>query len=124
MDILNLCLVLCCLFMDILCIFTIYHHGYLLCSLLLYKTNEKGGNMSFHRFLHNKPDLLEKWVQAVRQNWYPNKNSLICSVHFTESCFTVTPGNQCHQLHKNAMPSVFHSFQNTCKKLNKKEILL
>ena len=58
---------------------------------------KKGGNISFHRFPHNKPDLLQKWVQAVRrQNWYPNKNSLICSVHFTESCFTVKPGNQCH----------------------------
>ena len=56
---------------------------------------KKGENISFHRFPHNKPDLLQKWVQAVRrQNWYPKKNSLICSVHFTVSHFSVTPGNQ------------------------------
>ena len=59
------------------------------------KRMKKVANISFHRFSHNKPDLLQKWVQAVRrQSLYPNKNSLICSVHFTESCFTVTPGNQ------------------------------
>ena len=28
---------------------------------------KKGGNISFHRFRHNKPDLLQKWVQAVRE---------------------------------------------------------
>ena len=84
---------------------------------------KKGGNISFHRFPHNKPDLLQKWAQAVRrQNWYPNKYSLICSVHFTESCFNVTPGNQHHQLHKNAIPSVFHGFENTCKNWIKKKI--
>ena len=82
---------------------------------------KKGGNISFHRFPHNKPDLLQKWVQAVRrQNWYPNKNSLICSVHFTESCFTVTPGNQCRQLHKNAIPSVFPQFPKHLQKTESK----
>ena len=45
----------------------IYHHGYLLCSLWLHKQNEKGRNISFHRFPHNKPNLLQKWVQAVRR---------------------------------------------------------
>ena len=78
---------------------------------------KKDGNIPFHRFSHNKPDLLQKWVQAVRrQNWYANKNSLICSVHFTESCFTITPGNQCRQLHRNAIPSVFPQFQKHLQK--------
>ena len=82
---------------------------------------KKGGNLSFQRFPHNKPDLLHKWVQAVRrQNWYPNKNSLICSVHFTESCFTVTPGNQCHWLQKNAIPSVFPQFPKHLQKTESK----
>ena len=99
----------------------IYHHGYLLCSLWLHKKNEKGENISFHRFQHSKPDLLQKWVQAVRrQNWYPKKNSLICSVHITESCFTVTPGNQCHQLHENAIPSVFPQFPKHLRKTESK----
>ena len=82
---------------------------------------KKVGNISFHRFPHNKPDLLQKWVQAVRrQNWYPNKNSLICSVHFTESCFTVTPGKQCRQLHKNAIASVFPQFPKHLQKTESK----
>ena len=43
-----------------------------------------------------------------------------CSVHFTESCFTVTPGNQCHWLHKNAIPSVFLQFPKHLQKSESK----
>ena len=28
---------------------------------------KKGGNISFHRFPHSKPELLQKWVQAIRR---------------------------------------------------------
>ena len=41
-------------------------------------------------------------------------------VSFTESCCTVTPGNQCCQLHKNAIPSVFPQFPKHLQKTESK----
>ena len=67
-------------------------------------------NISFHRFPHSKPELLQKWVQAIRRKgWSPNKNSFICSVQFTDSCFAVIPGKLGHRRNKDAIPSLFFS---------------
>ena len=54
-----------------------------------------GSGISFHRFPLSRPELLHKWVRAVRrENWTPNKHSYICSDHFHfflfhwETCFS------------------------------------
>ena len=80
---------------------------------------KKGGNISFHKFPHDKPKLLEKWVQTVRgRGWSPDKKSFDCSVYFTDSCFAVRPGKLCCGLKKMQYYQFFQSFQNICKKLN------
>ena len=54
---------------------------------------EKGGNISFFHFPHKNPPVLKQWANAVnRLHWFPKHHSLICSVHFKESCFIVRPG--------------------------------
>ena len=43
-----------------------------------------GSGRSFHRIPVNKPDLLTKWISAIRRdNWKPKKDMYICSDHFT-----------------------------------------
>ena len=54
---------------------------------------KKGSEYSFHRFPHQNPNLLKKWVHAIRRKqWKPTKHSFICSDHFHESCFVIRPG--------------------------------
>ena len=56
---------------------------------------EKGGNISFFHFPHKNPPVLKQWANAVnRLHWFPKDHSLICSVHFNESCFIVRPGKR------------------------------
>ena len=56
-------------------------------------TAKKGSEYSFHRFPHQNPNLLKKWVHAIhRKQWKPTKHSCICSDHFHESCFVIRPG--------------------------------
>ena len=56
-------------------------------------TAKKGSEYSFHRFPHQNPNLLKKWVHAIRRKqWKPTKHSFICSDHFHESCFVIRPG--------------------------------
>ena len=53
-------------------------------------TAKKGSEYSFHRFPHQNPNLLKKWVHAIRRKqWKPTKHSFICSDHFHESCFVI-----------------------------------
>ena len=70
-----------------------------------------GSGISFHRFPHSKPGLLQKWPQSVKRiNWKPNKCSFICSVHLEPSCFKLRAGESVHKLCNDALSSVFPSF--------------
>ena len=70
-----------------------------------------GSGISFHRFPLKKPELLQKWIQAVkRKDWVPNKYSYICSEHFEPSCFVVRPGKTGHHLNDNSVPTIFPTF--------------
>ena len=67
-----------------------------------------GSGISFHRFPLSRPELLHKWVRAVRrEKWTPNRYSFICSDHFHASCFIVKPGVVGRRLHPDAVPSIF-----------------
>ena len=47
----------------------------------------------FTDFHSHNPQMLEKWIQALRrEKWHPNWHSYICSLHFEDSCFVVQPG--------------------------------
>ena len=70
-----------------------------------------GSGISFCRFPHSKPELLQKWTQAVkRKNWKPNKLSYISSACFNLSCFEVRVGKIGCKLSNDAVPSIFPSF--------------
>ena len=69
---------------------------------------EKGGNISFFHFPHKNPPVLKQWANAVNQlHWFPKDHSLICSVHFKESCFIVRPGKRGRLLKDGAVPTEF-----------------
>ena len=74
-------------------------------------TAKKGSEYSFHRFPHQNPNLLKKWVHAIRRKqWKPTKHSFICSDHFHESCFVIRPGAEGQRLKDDAVPSIFQTF--------------
>ena len=74
-------------------------------------TAKKGSEYSFHRFPHQNPNLLKKWVHAIcRKQWKPTKHSFICSDHFHESCFVIRPGAEGRRLKDDAVPSIFQTF--------------
>ena len=74
-------------------------------------TTKKGSEYSFHRFPHQNPNLLKKWVHAIRRKqWKPTKHSFICSDHFHESCFVIRPGAEGRRLKDDAVPSIFQTF--------------
>ena len=80
-----------------------------------------GSGISFHRFPHSRPELLHKWVRAVRRDkWTPNKHSYICSEHFHSSCYIIKPGAAGRRLHPEAIPSIFPTlkeyYQNSYKR--------
>ena len=67
-----------------------------------------GSGISFHRFPLSRPELLHKWVRAVRrENWTPNKHSYICSDHFHSSCFIEKLSLVGRRLYSDAIPSIF-----------------
>ena len=71
----------------------------------------KDSGISFFRFPLKKPDLLHRWVQAVRcKNWKPTAGSRICSEHFESSCFVIRPGQIGKRLNENSVPTVFPAF--------------
>ena len=72
---------------------------------------KKGSEYSFHHFPHQNPNLLKKWVLAIRRKqWKPTKHSFICSDHFHESCFVIRPGAEGRRLKDDAVPSIFQTF--------------
>lgn len=60
---------------------------------------------NFHRYPHSKPDLVSQWVRAMRRKFVPNKYSLMCSEHFSDSDFDRT--GQTLRLREGAVPSLF-----------------
>ena len=88
---------------------------------------EKGGNISFFHFPHKNPPVLKQWVNAVnRLHWFSKDPSLICSVHFKESCFIVRPGKRGRLLKDGAVPTEFpthpsHLQHQTCKRKSPKK---
>ena len=78
------------------------------CVTIDYTNSYKAGfGISFHRFPHSKPGLLQTWTQgAERRNWKPNKLSFICSAHFKPSCFEVRAGKIGCKLCNDAVPSI------------------
>ncbi|XP_028842821.1 uncharacterized protein LOC114794440 isoform X2 [Denticeps clupeoides] len=65
---------------------------------------EKG--VTFHRFPHNNPKLLKKWITNLRwQNWTPCPNTMICSKHFEERYFSRTKIRG--RLKRGAVPTIF-----------------
>ena len=81
---------------------------------------KKGSGISFHRFPHRNPQMLEKWIQVIRrEKWHPNRHSYICSLHFEDSCFVVRPGKIGHRLYEHAVPSIFNFPEHLQKKTTK-----
>ena len=72
---------------------------------------QRDGLVSFHRFPGRNKELKEKWIRAIRrENWVPSKESVICSDHFTNDCFTTKPKQKGRFLKKDAMPTIFPTF--------------
>ncbi|XP_006013740.1 THAP domain-containing protein 1 [Latimeria chalumnae] len=67
---------------------------------------DKDKPVSFHRFPLSRPELCQKWVNAVRrENFKPTKYSFICSEHFTQESFRRECNNKL--LKENAVPTIF-----------------
>ncbi|XP_067128788.1 THAP domain-containing protein 1-like [Centruroides vittatus] len=71
----------------------------------------KDSGIHFYRFPLTKPDLLRKWVTAVRrENFKPTKSSSLCSAHFKDTDFKLRPGAFAKKLKEDAVPSLFSAF--------------
>ncbi|XP_026829419.1 uncharacterized protein LOC105281536 isoform X2 [Ooceraea biroi] len=58
--------------------------------LYVYEYNilTKGCGRTFYRFPLSDKFMLEQWLKQIpMKHWTPNKDSLLCSDHFTENCF-------------------------------------
>ncbi|XP_054707839.1 uncharacterized protein LOC129217543 [Uloborus diversus] len=72
-------------------------------------SNKIGANIegiTFHRFPLSKPELLIKWLSAMRKDkWVPNKADVLCSFHFSDDQFVENNGYRF--LIPTAVPSKF-----------------
>lgn len=60
------------------------------------------------RFPLRKPDLLAKWVKAMKCSGFkPTATSYLCSSHFINSDYDLKSPNAAKQLKPNAVPSHF-----------------
>ncbi|CAH0729583.1 unnamed protein product, partial [Brenthis ino] len=62
--------------------------------------------ITFHRF-PKCPKIKQKWINATKRdgNWFPGKNHVICSRHFTQDCFRVIRENR-RFLFETAVPTL------------------
>ncbi|XP_067011491.2 uncharacterized protein [Anabrus simplex] len=68
----------------------------------------KGSGVQFHRFPFSRPEILKKWVQAIRrEHWLPTAYSTLCSKHFTPDSYQTRPGAPVKLLKEDAVPSIF-----------------
>lgn len=78
---------------------------------------QKGSSIQFHRFPLNRPEILNKWIHAMRRkNFTPNKYSYLCSEHFNPEDYQIRPGADIKLLLENAVPSVFKGFPDHLQK--------
>ena len=106
-----------CLMFALLFVFSMVN-----CCVAIDYTNcvTSGSEISVNRFPLKNPELLQKWIQAVkRQNLVPNKCSYICSKHFELSCFVVRPGKKDCHLYDHAVPTLFQTFSQNYQKVPK-----
>ena len=85
---------------------------------------KKGSGVSMHEFPHKNPQLLQKWVKAIRrEKWFPNQSSVLCSTHFSDDYFV--EGKKNTRLKKDAVPSIFnfseHLQEDTNTKMKKRK---
>ncbi|XP_069670518.1 THAP domain-containing protein 3-like isoform X3 [Periplaneta americana] len=78
----------------------------------------KGSGISFHGFPLKKPELLAKWLFAMkRENFVPSHYVKLCSAHFKHTDFWE---NHCYKILKDdAVPSLFN-FPSHLQKVMKK----
>ncbi|XP_013991831.1 THAP domain-containing protein 3 isoform X2 [Salmo salar] len=66
----------------------------------------KHTDITFHRFPFSKPTVFRQWLDNIcRDDFYPKKHMVICSLHFTTDCFSGL-GNRKNLLW-NAVPTLF-----------------
>uniref|UniRef100_A0A8C7PWK4 THAP domain containing 3 n=1 Tax=Oncorhynchus mykiss TaxID=8022 RepID=A0A8C7PWK4_ONCMY len=66
----------------------------------------KHTDITFHRFPFSKPTVFRQWLDNIcRDDFYPKKHMVICSLHFTMDCFSGL-GNRKNLLW-NAVPTLF-----------------
>ncbi|XP_070961641.1 THAP domain-containing protein 3 [Oncorhynchus clarkii lewisi] len=66
----------------------------------------KHTDITFHRFPFSKPTVFRQWLDNIcRDDFYPKKHMVICSLNFTMNCFSGL-GNRKNLLW-NAVPTLF-----------------
>jgi THAP domain len=56
-----------------------------------------------------REDMCRKWADAIgRYDWFPTKNSFVCSEHFLPEDYQTKPGKLKHFLKEGVVPSVFN----------------
>lgn len=89
------------------------------CSNNSLKTECIERKVSFHRFPHNKPELMKQWLNNIkREDFVPTKHTKICSDHFEPHLFYTQKTNNIKMLVADAVPTLF-SFR---KPVNKQKI--
>ncbi|KAM9329009.1 THAP domain-containing protein 2-like [Gastrophryne carolinensis] len=79
----------------------------------------RGCGKSFHRFPHNRPEVLKIWVMNMKRNTFkPSSKAVLCSDHFEERCFDRT--GQTIRLRVDAVPTVF-TFSGKFKKKERRQ---
>ncbi|XP_065331873.1 THAP domain-containing protein 5-like [Cloeon dipterum] len=72
----------------------------------------KGGQIQFHSFPMKREEMCRIWADAIgRQDWFPTKNSFVCSGHFKPEDYQTKPGKLKHFLKEGVVPSVFGQSQ-------------
>ncbi|XP_026829422.1 THAP domain-containing protein 2 isoform X3 [Ooceraea biroi] len=83
--------------------------------LYVYEYNilTKGCGRTFYRFPLSDKFMLEQWLKQIpMKHWTPNKDSLLCSDHFTENCFDKSAFQV--RLKSDSVPTRFGDPQTAC----------
>ncbi|XP_051517431.1 THAP domain-containing protein 3 [Myxocyprinus asiaticus] len=82
--------------------------------------NNKNPEITFHRFPFSKPSILKQWLDNIgRDDFQPKKHMVICSLHFTQDCFSGL-GNRKNLLW-NAVPTLFTIPRQDAKQKNSRK---
>ncbi|KAL5245214.1 hypothetical protein ACI65C_012624 [Semiaphis heraclei] len=78
----------------------------------------------FHKFPLNDSERLKKWIYAVRRiNFKPTRNSILCSLHFTENDYNKAVVSGKLVLKKCAVPTIFKFPDHLMPKVKERRIL-